>query len=324
MPTDPSSVSDLTNRGNSRLGGTLHGTALRKDGKGRHLEAVVGENLLGQRLVARQRQPARIAAGICLLAQLEIADDVRVEMADAAELLDQVESDVRFVRVDRAADGGKIVRHAYREYLVAEALDGVANVKLRLAQFALLLAEILEIALRQQLLVSQHDDSQLLASRAFRAGHSRNLERCFSRLSNARDQARFHACSIQPSGNFGVGGAFSLHPDHKESPVPDRTSMQCVASVRARGADARPRRRASGQPLALEDADDETLLATRLCDLPIRIDGTLMDASRAASASRTARRVASRRCRTSICRKSSSTPTACLASPCRSIWRIPG
>ena len=92
-------------------------------------------------------------------------------MADAAEFLDQVEGDVRFVRVDRAADRGQIVRYAYRKHLVAEALDGVANIELRLAQLALLLAEILELALRQQLLVGQHDDPQLLASLALYAGH---------------------------------------------------------------------------------------------------------------------------------------------------------
>ena len=52
--------------------------------------------------------------------------------------------------------------------------------------------------------------------------------------------------------------------------------MQCVTKA-GKGVGAQPRRRASGQPLALEQADDQALLATRLCDLPIGIDGTLMD-----------------------------------------------
>jgi hypothetical protein len=38
-----------------------------------------------------------------------------------------------------------------------------------------------------------------------------------------------------------------------------------------------PRRGAPPRPLALEQADDETLLATRLCDLPLRMEGTLVD-----------------------------------------------
>jgi Putative zinc-binding metallo-peptidase len=36
------------------------------------------------------------------------------------------------------------------------------------------------------------------------------------------------------------------------------------------------RRQKTQRPLVLEDASDETLLATRLCDLPLRLEGTLM------------------------------------------------
>jgi len=52
--------------------------------------------------------------------------------------------------------------------------------------------------------------------------------------------------------------------------------MHCVTRA-GKGVGAQPRRRASGQPVALEQADDQALLATRLCDLPISIDGSLMD-----------------------------------------------
>src|SRR6185295_19113135 len=38
----------------------------------------------------------------------------------------------------------------------------------------------------------------------------------------------------------------------------------------------RPRRLAQAATLVLEGASDETLLATRLCDLPIKLEGTLM------------------------------------------------
>jgi hypothetical protein len=44
-----------------------------------------------------------------------------------------------------------------------------------------------------------------------------------------------------------------------------------------KGSGVPPRRGGLPRPLALEQADDETLLATRLCNLPVRIEGTLMD-----------------------------------------------
>jgi hypothetical protein len=38
----------------------------------------------------------------------------------------------------------------------------------------------------------------------------------------------------------------------------------------------RTRRQGAGRPIVLEDANDETLLATRFCDLPLQLEGTLM------------------------------------------------
>ena len=94
---------------------------------------MIGEDLLGQRLIAGKRQPARVAAGVGLLAQLEIAHDMLVEMADAVELLDEVEGDVRLVRIDGAADGREVVRNADGNDLVPELLDRIAHVELGLA-----------------------------------------------------------------------------------------------------------------------------------------------------------------------------------------------
>ena len=39
---------------------------------------------------------------------------------------------------------------------------------------------------------------------------------------------------------------------------------------------SRTRRQAAGPPLVLEDANDETLLATRFCHLPLQVEGTLI------------------------------------------------
>ena len=53
----------------------------------RHLDAVIREQLLRERLVAREQQAARIAARVRQLQQLEMADDVLVEDRDVVEAL---------------------------------------------------------------------------------------------------------------------------------------------------------------------------------------------------------------------------------------------
>ena len=77
--------------------GTLICAPLREDREFRNLVAMIGEYLLGKRLVAGKRQPAGIAARIGLFTQFQVADDVLVEMADAVEFLDQIEDDLRLV-----------------------------------------------------------------------------------------------------------------------------------------------------------------------------------------------------------------------------------
>ena len=76
----------------------------------------------------RARALARGDCSRCtVVAQLEMARHMLVEMADAVELLDQIEGDVRLVRVDGAADGGEIVGDADGQDLVAERLERIAT-----------------------------------------------------------------------------------------------------------------------------------------------------------------------------------------------------
>ena len=73
---------------------------------------MVGENFLSERLIPRKRQPARIAAGVGLFAQLKIADDVLVEMTDAGwRILLRGEGDVGFVSINGTSDRGEVVRY---------------------------------------------------------------------------------------------------------------------------------------------------------------------------------------------------------------------
>ena len=84
----------------------------RHDREVRRRNAVIREELPRQRLVARQRQAARIAAGVRHAQQLEIADDVLVEHADVGKRLHQVEDDGRLELVDGLADRRQVVVHA--------------------------------------------------------------------------------------------------------------------------------------------------------------------------------------------------------------------
>ena len=62
---------------------------------------MVGEDLLGQRLVVRECQAARIASRVRLLQQLQVADDVLIEQRVAVELFEQVECNLRLVFLAR-------------------------------------------------------------------------------------------------------------------------------------------------------------------------------------------------------------------------------
>ena len=113
----------------SRLG-SLTFAAERHDQEIRHRDAVIRHQLLGQRLVARQRQAARIASRVRHLQQLEIADDVLIEHDDVVERLHQVEGDGRLELVHRLLDGRQIVVHADHADLVAEHLQRADDVVL--------------------------------------------------------------------------------------------------------------------------------------------------------------------------------------------------
>jgi hypothetical protein len=89
---------------------------------------VIRHQLLGQGLVARQRQPARIAAGIGHLQQFEITHHVLVEHHDIVERFHQVEGDGRLELVHRGTNRRQVVVHADHAHLVAERLEGAHHV----------------------------------------------------------------------------------------------------------------------------------------------------------------------------------------------------
>jgi hypothetical protein len=88
---------------------------------------MVGQQLLRERLVAGEDQPARVAAGVPEAQQLEVADDVLVEGRDAGKRLHQVEDDVRLEEpgVGGCRRGRRDAEHAHLVTHLAQRLDDV-------------------------------------------------------------------------------------------------------------------------------------------------------------------------------------------------------
>ena len=83
-----------------------------------------------QRLVARQQQAARIAAGVRLAQQLEERDHVLVVGDDAVELLEQVEDDLRLPLGDDAAQFFQLIGDAEAAHFVLRLLERRDHVEL--------------------------------------------------------------------------------------------------------------------------------------------------------------------------------------------------
>ena len=121
MPSEASSTVDFTNSGKRSLRRHVEARAAAKHGELRGGDAVILQQLLGQRLVARQQQSARVAAGVGLAHQLEERHHVLIVGDDAVELLQQIEDDVRFPVGDGAAQLRQAVEHAEAAHLMAGA-----------------------------------------------------------------------------------------------------------------------------------------------------------------------------------------------------------
>ena len=108
----------------------MEARAAAEHGELRRGDAVELQQLLGQGLVAREQQPARVAAGVGLAHQLEEGHDVLVVGADAVEFLQQVEDDVRLPVGDGAAHLGEAVEDPQAAHLVAGLAQGGDDVVL--------------------------------------------------------------------------------------------------------------------------------------------------------------------------------------------------
>jgi hypothetical protein len=157
MPADPSLVSDLTISGKaSRAAHAEH----RELG---HRDAVVREELLRDALVARQHQPARVAAGVRHAEQLEVARHVLVVDRHVVEVFQEIEHGVRLGLGDGVPDDAEIAADAQAPHLVPQLAQRGHDVELGLP---LRLSEIdaLDVVRRHQDLVHHRQEAELLHS----------------------------------------------------------------------------------------------------------------------------------------------------------------
>ena len=113
-------VSDFTMSGKASRFGCRTLRPRGKMAKSGHRDAVVGEQLLGERLVAAEQEAARVAARVRHLQQLEVGHDVVVEGGDVVEALEQVEGDVGLEVEDGVADRPRSSPTPSGLHLVAE------------------------------------------------------------------------------------------------------------------------------------------------------------------------------------------------------------
>src|ERR1035437_5897314 len=124
--------------------------------------AVIEQELLRERLAARDDHAARIASRVGNLQQLEEAHDVLVEEDFAVELLQKIEHDVRFPFLDGVTDREQFVLHAERTHLVTDRAKVADDVVLRLPDVDLLFGVPVECVGRHELRMHQRENSQAL------------------------------------------------------------------------------------------------------------------------------------------------------------------
>ena len=121
---------------------------------------MVVHDLLGQGLVVGQHQAARVATGVTPFHQLQIADHVLIVDGDAVELLQQIEGDPGFERIERVAQDAEIGGHAKRLHVMTHLGQRGGHIVLVLERDDLLLGETLDRLGRNQILVHQYENAR--------------------------------------------------------------------------------------------------------------------------------------------------------------------
>ena len=161
MPSEASSVEDFTNSGKRSFFGIARLLAAREHHELRRRHAMIGEQLLGEHLVARQQHAARIAPGVGLVHEFQECDDVLIVGDDAVEFLQQVEHDVRLPIGDGAAQFRQTVAQAQRHHFVSRLLQMGDHIVFGAPLFDLFLGRAFQGVRRHQGRMHQHQGARL-------------------------------------------------------------------------------------------------------------------------------------------------------------------
>ena len=174
MPTEASSSSGLTMSGKRRSLGRCDGRAPRADHEVRDADPLVGEHLLGERLVAREHEALGGRARVGHAQHLHHGRDRVVERRLAAEALREVEHDVGGLGAEPPRQLFEVVAKAEQTDLVALADQRARDVELGLVgRLELLLAVLRRRRLTVRVEENEHARSSSRPSFDNRSGGQR-------------------------------------------------------------------------------------------------------------------------------------------------------
>ena len=141
---------------------------------------MIGEQLLRERLAAREHEAARIASRVRDADELEVRHDVVIEGGVPLELFEQVEHHVRLDLGDGVANRLQIVLHAERLHLVSEGAQAAHDVELGAPRECVLVRVPLERVGRNVIGMCERDHAQLVAARGalHSVSHPAGAARC--------------------------------------------------------------------------------------------------------------------------------------------------
>ena len=133
----------------------------RKNCKSGHGDSMVGKDLFRQRFVVGKRQPAWIAAGVWLLQQFQITDDVLIEQRLAFEVFQKVKGNVWFVFFAGFCNHREIASETDRHDVVSHRFEGGDDVVLRSPGLLFFFDAVGDRIRRHEFLRNEDDDPEL-------------------------------------------------------------------------------------------------------------------------------------------------------------------
>ncbi len=123
---------------------------------------MIGQDFLGQALVASQHQAARIAAGVGYPQEFKVGHDVLIIDRDPVEFLEEVEGDLRLPLFDRLPNHGQVIAQAQGLHLMSHVPERRDDVILRLPLDGREIHTFPGLLRRDQVFVHERQDAEFL------------------------------------------------------------------------------------------------------------------------------------------------------------------